>query len=101
VWQFTAHGSRSSKHDDINTQDATIIMMQETGYRPILPSHQTVVPNSYSWEGMAQMGYMGHTPTYDDVDVERLYSHNEADADDSETQTLNGLHGGIGATHGE
>jgi hypothetical protein len=44
---------------------------------------------------------MGHTPTYDDVDVERLYSHNEADVDDSETQTSNGLHGGIGATHGK
>jgi hypothetical protein len=47
------------------------------------------------------MRFMDHTPTYDDVDVERLYSHNEANVDDSETQASDDLHDGIGATHGE
>jgi hypothetical protein len=76
-------------------------MMQQIGYRPVLPSYQIVVSNSYSQEGIAQMGYMDHTLTYDDADVKRLYSHNEADVDDSETQAPDDLHGGIGATHGE
>ena len=50
---------------------------------------------------MAQMGYMDHTPTYDDAGVEQLYSHNEANMDDSETQASDDLYGGIGATHGK
>ena len=51
----------------------------------MLEVDQTADPNPYSREGMAQMGYMDHTPTYDDANMERLYSHNEADMGDSET----------------
>jgi hypothetical protein len=75
--------------------------MQQTRYRPVLPLDQTDVLNPYSQEGMAQMGFMDHTPMYGNVDVEWLYSHNDVDMDDGETQGLNDLHDGIGATHGE
>jgi hypothetical protein len=44
---------------------------------------------------------MDHTPTYDDADVERLYSHIEAYVDDNETQASDDLHRGIGAMHGK
>jgi hypothetical protein len=47
------------------------------------------------------MGYMDHTLTYNDADMERLYSHNETNVGDSETQEPNDLHGGIGTMHGE
>ena len=44
---------------------------------------------------------MDHAPTYDDADMKHLYSHNEADVEDSETQGLDDLHSGVGATQGE
>jgi hypothetical protein len=79
------HGSGLPRHDDIDTQDVAVIMMQQIRYRLVLLSYQTVVPNPYSQEGMAQMGFMDHTPMYDNANVEWRYSHNDANMDDGET----------------
>jgi hypothetical protein len=101
VRQSTAHGSGSSRHVDIDTQDVAILTMQPNPYRPVLLSYQTVVPNPYNREGITHMGFMGHTPTYDNADIEQLYSHNEAYVGDSETHGQDDLHGGTSAMDGE
>jgi hypothetical protein len=75
--------------------------MQPNPYRPVLLSDQTVVPNPYNREGINQMGFMDHTPTYDNADIEQLYSHNEAYVGDSETHGQDDLHGGTSAMDGE
>ncbi|KAE8099637.1 hypothetical protein FH972_017602 [Carpinus fangiana] len=48
-----------------------------------------------------QMGDMDDTPRYEDVDMEWLYSHSEADVGDSRTHGLDDPHSGTGATQGE
>jgi hypothetical protein len=96
VQQFPAHGSR---HVEVDTQ--AIVTGDNVGYRPVLEVEQNAVPNPYSREGIAHMGYMDHTPIYKDADMERLYSHNEADVGDSETQGPDNPHSRTSATQGE
>ncbi|KAE8056077.1 hypothetical protein FH972_012875 [Carpinus fangiana] len=48
-----------------------------------------------------QMGYMDDTFIYEDADMERLYSHNDADVGDNETQGSDDPQSGTGATQGE
>jgi hypothetical protein len=67
----------------------------------MLEVEQNPVLNPYSLEGMTQMGYMDDITRYEDADVEWLYSHNEVDVGDNETQGLNDPHNGTGATQGK
>jgi hypothetical protein len=81
---------------EVDTQD--IVCGENVGYRPVLEVEHNAVPNPYSWEGMAQqMGYMDDTPRYEDTNMEQLYSYNEANVGDSETQGVDDPHSGIGA----
>jgi hypothetical protein len=66
---------------DFDTQDVAILTMQPDSYRswPVL---QTTMPNPYSREGMAaEMGYMYYTPVYDDANVEWPVFPHEVDVD--------------------
>jgi hypothetical protein len=67
----------------------------------MLEVEQNPVLNPYSLEGMTQMGYMDDITRYEDADVEWLYSHNEVDVGDNETQGLNDPHNGTSATQGK
>jgi hypothetical protein len=92
-----AHGSEQFV---VDTQD--IISGENLGYKLVLEVDHNTVPNPYSRDGMAQqMSYMDDTPRYEDANMERLYSHHEANMGDNETQGVDDPHSGTGATQGE
>jgi hypothetical protein len=68
----------------VDTQD--IISGENIGYRQVLEVDHNAIPNPYSQEGMEhRTSHVDDTPMCEDANIERLYSHPEANVGDSET----------------